>query len=140
MKNRIPYSSSTPRRALPLRAGDPSSSPTASATSWATLEQQSRDLAADIQARNAHPFTRSITPSPPKPPRCRKARVALPPDRKQKLDSLLIDMAAQAKRAHVDGHKRQMGRRRRGAQKQFATDLAEAKALFTPASAPAAKP
>ena len=99
-----------------------------SPATWTTLEKQSKELAADIQAQDVHPIHKIDHAVTDETAALQKSAPPLPADQKKKLDALCADMAKHVHQAHLDGHASKWSDAA-AAQKQFAADLQEAEAI-----------
>ncbi len=111
---------------LPLAAGDPPPG------SWASLDQRSKELAAAVQERDSHAVHHLAEAVSDEASQLQQAPSALPHDRQRKVTVLLVDIGKQAARIHHDSHEGNWDDAA-AAQKQFASDLAEAEGIAVPA-------
>jgi hypothetical protein len=98
--------------------------------SWATLEKQSKDFAADVATHDTHALHKLDYAVRAETAELQKNEASLPAAQAQKLGALLTDIAKQASRAHHDGHAEKWDDAA-AAQKQFAADLNAADAILS---------
>jgi hypothetical protein len=101
---------------------------TTPAASYSMLEKQAAGMEAAVQVHDVHPLHEIDHAVADETSALQKSEPTLPADRKTKLDGLLNDIAKQAHRAHMDGHKANWDDAA-AAQRQFAADVKEAKAI-----------